>query len=532
VARDHLGLFDTPPDRTQIRLSLAIVGLLFVAVFLILPVRDIRLGEIDSYVAMSDAVMCLGDLITATLLFAQASVFRSRALAVLGAGYVYTAALLVPHALTFPGAFSPNGLLGAGLNTPAWLAVLRRVALPITVIVYVQLKRSEAAAQPGAERPAAKIGVALLAAVALSAAVTLLVMIGQGFLPPFLINRSGLFHSNLVVFEALQLALLAVAAFALFRTRSSVLDVWLLVALSGWLAQSLLNMALRGRFTAGWYGLSVIMVFSHLVVMLALIAESNRLYARLALAMAARSREREARLMSIDAVAVAIAHEVGQPLTAVTLHAKSGLNWLTRTPPDAEKAAKSLRGAIEAAHRTTDVVRSIRAMFSERPELATEVSLNDLVRATAALLDVELAGEKVSVQLALDDTLPPVLADRVQMQRVLLNLFTNAIQSLHGTHGRPRRIAVRSARLDGHDVLLEVTDNGVGIAPEELEHIFEAFHTTKPTGAGVGLSLCRTIVGAHGGRLWATPGKAHGATFHLQLPRSDLPALTPADQAG
>src|SRR5436190_2193677 len=177
------------------------------------------------------------------------------------------------------------------------------------------------------------------------------------------------------------------------------------------------------------------MLFSHLVVMLALLAETNRLYARLALTTAARNREREARLMSIDAVAVAIAHEVGQPLTAVSLHAKSGLNWLERSQPDVEKAAKSLRGAIEAAHRTTDVVKSIRAMFSGRPGSATEVSLNDLVRATAALLDVELAGEKVSLQLALDEALPPVLADRVQMQRVLLNLFTNAIQSLGETRG-------------------------------------------------------------------------------------------------
>ena len=138
------------------------------------------------------------------------------------------------------------------------------------------------------------------------------------------------------------------------------------------------------------------------------------------------------------------------------------------------------------------------------------------------MLDRELASENVSLKLALDKSLPPVLADQVQMQRVLLNLFTNAIQSLAETDGRRRRITVRSAPLDGHDVLIEVSDNGVGIAPGETEHIFEAFHTTKPTGSGVGLSLCRNIVGAHGGRLWATPGHGHGATFHLQLPRSDL----------
>jgi signal transduction histidine kinase len=145
-----------------------------------------------------------------------------------------------------------------------------------------------------------------------------------------------------------------------------------------------------------------------------------------------------------------------------------------------------------------------------------------LVRETSAQLDRELAGEKVSLRLSLDPALPPVLADRAQMQRVLLNLFTNAIESLRATKGRPRRLAVRSAPLDEDEVLLEVTDNGVGLPPGGAEHIFEAFHTTKTKGAGVGLSLCRTIVGAHGGRLWASPGVEHGATFHLQLPRSDL----------
>ena len=162
-------------------------------------------------------------------------------------------------------------------------------------------------------------------------------------------------------------------------------------------------------------------------------------------------------------------------------------------------------------------------MFAKGPGAATEFSLNDLVRETASLLDRELAGAKVSLELALDETLPPILADRVQIQRVLVNLFTNAIESLGATRGRPRRIAIRSMPMDGQDVLLEVSDTGTGIAPEEMEHIFDPFFTTKATGTGLGLSLCRTIVEEHGGRLWASRGEEHGATFHLQLPRSGLP---------
>src|SRR6185436_3320022 len=142
--------------------------------------------------------------------------------------------------------------------------------------------------------------------------------------------------------------LFVVATIMLSRSRRSVLNMWLLVALSGWLAESVLVLTLHSRFTAGWYGLFVLTLVTHLVVMLALIAESNRLYARLALSTAARNREREARLMSIDAMAAAISHEVGQPLTAVTLNAMGGLDWLTRARPDPEMAIKSLRATLDA----------------------------------------------------------------------------------------------------------------------------------------------------------------------------------------
>jgi signal transduction histidine kinase len=189
-----------------------------------------------------------------------------------------------------------------------------------------------------------------------------------------------------------------------------------------------------------------------------------------------------------------------------------------------------LRAAVEAGEGTFEAMKSTAAMFSTGAGATTEFSLNELVRATASLLGREIVGRKVSLEFELDEALPPVLGNRVQLQRVLVNLFTNAMESLEATPNRARQMLVTTRALESGQVLLEITDNGVGITPEQMAHIFDAFFTTKATGTGLGLTLCRTVVEEHGGRLWATHGGTHGATFSLQLPPSSLtPAAPPAD---
>ena len=519
MARDQLGIFDTPPSRREVRLSLAIVGLLCVVALLILPVRYHRLGALDAFVPMFNAILFLGDLIIATLLYAQAAIVRSRALTVLATGYVFCGLLAIAHALTFPGAFSPDGLLGAELSTAGWISYFRRVGVPIAIIFYVLLRPAELAAQAGTKRPAASITLALLAALALAAAMTVLATIGHDLLPPLFVNAADTIRTNVFLLECGILTLFVVATAMLLRKRSSVLDMWLLVALSGLVIQSLLLLlTLTSRFTAGWYWQYCMVLFTHLIVMLALIAESSRLYARLALSVMAQKRERDARLMSMDAVAAAISHEVGQPLSAVNTNALAGLNWLTRPRPDLEMAIKALRAALDAGHRAFDIIKGIQTMFAKEEATVTRFSLNELVRETVALLGRELAGIRVSLHLARDEALPRILGDRVQLQQVLVNLLTNAIESVRATPDRPRHIAIRTVPLDGEEVLLEVSDTGRGIGPEAMEHIFDAFYTTKATGTGLGLSLCRTIVEEHGGRLWASRRGEHGAIFHMQLP--------------
>ena len=526
MAQEKLGLFDTPPDRGEIRLGFLIAGLLFAALLVILPLRAVRLPEVPSFIPVIDAIMLVGELITATLLYAQAGVFRSRALIVLATGFAAAALLLIPHALTFPGAFSPDGLLGAGVNSTAWIASVRRAAFPISVILYVVLIRKDSAQQSGMDRRAS-IGWGVSAALALAIAVTLAGTVGHDLLPSYFVDRTELNYSRAVTYQSVIFVLFTVATSMLLRGRRSVLDMWLLVALAGWLTETVLVLTLESRFTAGWYGLFIITLFSHLVVMLALIAESNRLYARLALSTAARQRERDARLMSMEAVTAAISHEVGQPLTAASLESSAALNYLTKPQPDVAKAISSLRAISEANRRTFDVIKSVRAMFAKGTGV-TEFDLNDVVRETAHLLEREMTAAKISLAMSLDQDLPPIRADRVQIQRVLVNLLTNAIEAFGSTKARTpslasassRVIGIRSTRSGRADVMLEVGDNGPGIATEDLERIFDPFVTTKASGTGLGLSLCQSIAEDHGGRLWASNGQQHGTVFHLTLPHS------------
>ena len=226
---------------------------------------------------------------------------------------------------------------------------------------------------------------------------------------------------------------------------------------------------------------------------------------------------RVARLTTVGAMAASIAHEINQPLASIVMNGNAGLRWLACSEANLEEARSAFGRIVHDGHRAAQIITGIRAMFrkesTERPPLA----INELICDVVATLLGELKSRHVSLALELADDLSPIPADRVQLQQVLVNLVTNAIDSMTSVKDRSHTLIVRSERLDEW-VSISVQDSGTGIAPKEAECMFEAFYTTKPNGIGLGLSISRSIVESHGGRLSASPVQPHGSVFRVMLP--------------
>jgi PAS domain S-box-containing protein len=226
---------------------------------------------------------------------------------------------------------------------------------------------------------------------------------------------------------------------------------------------------------------------------------------------------RVARLTTVGAMAATIAHELNQPLAAIVSNGSAGLRWLNRPEPNLEEARSAFGRVVNEGHRAAQIITSIRAMFKKDSGTRAPVAINELVCDVVSTSLGELKSHRVSLTLQLLDDLTPVQADRVQLQQVLLNLLTNAIDSMASVTDRPHMLCVRSEHLEDW-VLVSFQDSGTGIAPEHVERMFDAFFTTKPNGIGLGLPICRSIVESHGGRLAVFPAHPHGSVFRVMLP--------------
>jgi signal transduction histidine kinase len=516
----HFILSTLSPGPAQRRLALAVVLCLLVAFFVTAgPLSTIHLPQIDAFITAYGTAMFVNDSITAVLLFAQFSILRSRALLVIASGYLFTSLTLIPWMLTFPGLLAPTGLLGAGLQSTAWLYILWHAGFPVFVIIYALLNDAKPARRLRWGFGGSPILLSVAMTAALVCAATFVVTARDSLLPRLLLDTVHL--SSLWFYAAGSAALLDVLALiVLWVQRRTVLDLWLMVVMCAYAIEvCLISFPVPVRFSVGWYAGRVCGFISGSLVLFVLLYEITMLYAQLLRAVYAERRERDARLLTGDAVAATIAHEVRQPLSGMVTSADAGLRWLDRPRPDLNEAKTAFRQIVAEGRRASAVIERVRAMFKKGDLNKAAFDFNGLVGETLSVVRRDLQKHRILVRTELNEQLPHVLGDRIQLQQVLVNLITNAIESMAASD-EPRVLSVTSD-VDAGSIQISVRDTGTGFGEDDIERIFDPLFTRKPDGMGMGLAICRSIIEAHHGRIWATPNKPQGAIFQLVLAGSD-----------
>jgi C4-dicarboxylate-specific signal transduction histidine kinase len=248
-------------------------------------------------------------------------------------------------------------------------------------------------------------------------------------------------------------------------------------------------------------------------------SDDERLQAQLALSRAQEELAHMARVTMMGELAASIAHEVNQPLSAVSANAHACRRWLAQQPPDLTEVGDSIARILRDCQRAADIIGRIRSLMRKSPPHSSPQHLNEVVDEVVALLHDRLAGDRITPALDFAP-LPAVLGDRVQLQQVILNLIMNGVEAMRDVFDRPRTLRIATRLLPSGEVSVTVSDSGVGVDPMVFQQLFDPFFTTKAEGMGMGLAVCRAIIQRHGGQLWASINDGPGATFHVALPAS------------
>jgi PAS domain S-box-containing protein len=244
---------------------------------------------------------------------------------------------------------------------------------------------------------------------------------------------------------------------------------------------------------------------------------TEKMKAQQAVQAAQEQLARSAHVSRMGAMTASIAHEINQPLAAIVANGSAGLRWLARTPPDLGEVRKSFEETVREGQRAADVVRSVRSMFKSEEELVhVSIDLNQVIREVLALVQGTLQRQGIVVRTELDEMLASVTGSPVQLQQVLFNLLSNAIEAMEPV--AERVILIKTKLGESREIHVAVEDSGSGIEQKDMDRIFSSFFTTKMDGMGMGLSICRSIIESHGGRLWATPRQPRGTIFRFTLP--------------
>ncbi len=235
---------------------------------------------------------------------------------------------------------------------------------------------------------------------------------------------------------------------------------------------------------------------------------------------------RASRASAVGALSASLAHELNQPLGALLMNAQACLRWLNRNPPDLNAAIRAAERTMRDGERASQIVKTTKAMLSRTPIASEKVDLLELVEETRTLLEYEIERQNVSIDLMSPPNLPPANASKSELQQVLINLITNAMQAMEEASSRVRRISVRLSTSDTGFVVMSVSDTGPGLSSEAIENVFEPYFTTKPSGMGMGLAICKSTVESRGGKLSVRNNENSGATFEIALPVETKGRLT------
>lgn len=509
----ELLLYNLRPTARQVGITAMIAVLLSAGMLGAIPFRSVPLWKLDSFVPVLDALLVLGDWMTAALFFAQVSTLRSMALMALGVGYFFSGFILIVHALTFPDAFSHTGWLGAGLDTTGWLYLVWHIGLPAGAMSYALLKNRVGWPQTALLVPRRAVAFSVMAVTALVAAITIFVTRGEALLPSVFSDSMHWSPAVALYFLLPVLVLVLAAGAMIWRGYRTVLDLWLLFMLWAAFLEICLTFIVSTRFSLGWYAGRMIGLVSSLSVLTMLLTETGRLYVRTVLTAMARERERESQLLFRDAISASIAHELRQPLSAILLNAQTGQ---LRIGAKVDGLSPLLSEIVAGSHRANEIITNARTLFNGAATDRRLADTNQLIRETLALIKGDARQRKIAVELKLDERVPPVAVNRLQIQEVLLNLFTNAMEAMRFEDGWPRILTVHSGS-GGSGLTIRVEDTGRGVTATDFGRIFDPFFTTNEGRMGVGLTICHSVVTAHGGSIRALPS-ARGAVFEIYLP--------------
>ena len=542
VQPKRIVLIDAPPSRRE-KITSAFLVISTVAAFAIMaPFARIPLPKIDAFIPAYEAALSISDLLTAVLFFGQFSRSGLRALLVLGCAYLFNVLIILPHALSFPGVFAPQGAIGGGPQTTAWLYCFWHGGFAVLVLAYAVL-----ATRDGRTRRAGNIPAGIAAGVGLTAAVvlalTLLATVGHDLLTPVM---SGADYSMLVskgISPAICIVSIAALILLWRRRNTSALDLWLFVVMSAWLCDVALSAVVgSSRYDLGWYGGRTFGLVAASFLLVILLLELNRLYGGLAdaLEMAEErniqlvtSREQLAHAQRLDAMGQltgGVAHDFNNLLMIVT----GAVDIILRSPGNAQKVEKFARAALDACSRGQKLTQQLLTFARRQVKRPVTVNPNQVLSDLEQLLQRTISAQ-VQIVTDLSSLTDPVLIDKVQFESAILNLVVNARDAITGV-GRitikTENVAIDHAHsggaIPGRYVKVIVRDDGSGMPEEVKVKAFDPFFTTKEVGSGSGLGLSQVYGFAKslGGHVEIESEVGVGTTVTLLLPRSSEPVQT------